>query len=149
MQNAHKQTVTYLNQLIQINNESQDGYRTAAQETDDTRLQTFFNRFSQERAQFSAELQEQVRRLGGDVNNSGTVLGDLHQAWMKFRSAISSNDDEAMIAEAIRGEEYAIEQYSDALSQDLPDYIERTLNAQLGSYREALTELKRLEPVFA
>ena len=58
---AKQQSSSALNDLIVINNDRCEGYRTAAKETEDAELKTLFNDFSAQSEKFATEL----RRFAG------------------------------------------------------------------------------------
>ena len=70
-----------------------------------------------DRLELLNQLQERLRIVdpGNDaLASEGTVSGDLHQSWMKFRS-VFQDDNKAALAEVERGESHLIQEYQDAL----------------------------------
>ena len=62
---ANDNPVSTLNNLIETCKDGEDGFRAAADGVKDSNLRTLFLTYSQQRAQFAAELQNEVRLRGG------------------------------------------------------------------------------------
>lgn len=110
--------LTILKTLTSTLNDSVKGYRESAEKVDSEEFRELFNHFAQQREQASADLAAEVRRLGGDPDDDGSVLGSLHQAWLDLKAAITGNDDKAIINEVERGEDYLKEKFETALKSD-------------------------------
>ena len=70
------------------------------------------------------------RRLGGDPETHGSVLGALHRRWLNVKTAITGKDEAAVLAECERGEDMAVVAYKDALAQDLPSDVRKLIAQQ-------------------
>lgn len=128
-----KSTIKTLNTLIEILRDGQHGFKTAAEDAKAPDLARVFRRYSDQRAQFVAELQTRVLALGADVEKTGSIGGAMHRGWINLKAAMSSNEPHAVLAEAERGEDAAVEAYQKALDNtdlDLPtrDVIARQYN---------------------
>lgn len=109
--------ITVLNSLITTTIDSANGFERAAEDADSGRFATVFRDFGAERRQVVAELQQTVRSLGGTANDDGSLKADLHRRWVDLRAAISSDgDDQAVINEVERGEDYIKAKYEAALA---------------------------------
>jgi uncharacterized protein (TIGR02284 family) len=51
------------------------------------------------------------------------VAGALHRGWVSVKTALTSQDDKAVLEECERGEDSAVAQYRKALKQPLPPAI--------------------------
>jgi uncharacterized protein (TIGR02284 family) len=112
---------TVLEDLIEITRDGEEGFSHAAQYADDRALRDEFNQFSRERAQIVSELQRLERNFGRrDVDYSGSVMGAFHRAWMDIRTIVTQRDDQAILEEAERGEDAALEAYKKALNRKPP-----------------------------
>ena len=109
--------ITVLNSLITTTIDSANGFERAAEDADSGRFASVFRDFGVERRQVVAELQQTVRALGGTPNDDGSLKADLHRRWVDLRAAISSDgDDQAVINEVERGEDYIKAKYEEALA---------------------------------
>lgn len=107
-----------LKTLTSTLNDSINGYRESAERVESQEFRELFNDFARRREQTSAELQAEVRRLGGDPDQDGSAMGSLHQTWLDIKAAVTSRDDKAIINEVERGEDYLKEKFETALKSD-------------------------------
>ena len=75
---SNEEVISTLNDLIETCRDGQNGFQTAADGVKNPELKQLFNSYSRQRASFVGELQDEVRRLGSDPENSGSVAGALH-----------------------------------------------------------------------
>ena len=90
-----------LNQLIQTCKDGENGFRVAAESVDDVNLQHLLESYSQQRSEFAAELESEVKRLDQNPAEAGTwqprCIGDgwtsnpLLQGGTKLRSLPSAS----------------------------------------------------------
>ena len=146
MSNQKQHVVDSLHKLIELNKDSDRGYKEASENVTDPELKTVLYRLSQQRAEFRGEIEEILRKdYGDDASPSDSFLSKLHRGWMDFKTSLSSNDNEAILSECIRGEKHAVETYGEELSEHLPAYIEEQLNAQLELVKGALNQVKEFK----
>jgi uncharacterized protein (TIGR02284 family) len=113
-------TVT-LNTLIATLIDSIDGYQKAAADTTNARFAEMFNARARERQQVLTRLQAAVARLGGNPEDDGTTAGAAHRGWINLKEAVLGRDDEAIVNEVERGEDYLKNKFAAAMdSVDLP-----------------------------
>lgn len=134
-----------LNDLIQTSKDGEEGFRAGAEGVQNPQLRTLFQGYAQQRAKFSSELQSVVSRLGGRAQDSGSVGGTLHRGWMNIKSAVTGKDEGAIIAEAERGEDVAVDTYRKALEKDLPGDIRDIVERQYKQILEAHNRIRSLE----
>jgi uncharacterized protein (TIGR02284 family) len=137
--------ISILNDLVETCKDGQNGFRTAAEEIKNSELTTLFNSYSQQRAQFAAELQSEVRRLGGDPEDAGSTAAVLHRGWMNIKSAVTGEDQGAVIAECERGEDSAVSAYEEALENELPGNLRVIVERQFSQVKEAHDRIRSLE----
>ena len=66
--------ISVLNSLIETTIDSVDGYRRSAQEATNSRFSAAFLERANEREQIVSKLRDEVRRLGGNPEDDGSVL---------------------------------------------------------------------------
>lgn len=137
--------ISTLNNLIETCKDGENGFRTAADGVKNSELKTLFSTYSQQRAQFAAELQTEVRNLGGDPEDTGSVAATLHRGWINIKSAVTGEDESAVISECERGEDAAIKNYRDALNQNLPANVLSIIQRQFTQVQEAHDRIRALE----
>lgn len=134
-----------LNDLVQTCKDGEQGFRDAADAVTNTQIRSAFQEFARQRADFAAELQREVSKLGGTPEKSGSVSGALHRGWMNLKSAITGKDTAAIVAEAERGEDAAVKAYQDALKKDLPRDLRDSIQRQYNSVQSAHDRVRSLE----
>src|SRR6476619_6866390 len=112
---SNDEIISTLNELIEICKDGQEGFRQAAEGVERSDLKSLFYEFSQQRAQFTGELQNLVQGLGGNPGNSGSLAGSVHRGWIKIKAAVTGKDDAAILNECERGEDSAKNTYKEAL----------------------------------
>ena len=111
----NKDQISTLNTLIATTIDSITGYEDSAQNVDSERLREIFRRNADERQEVVSSLREEVRRLGGDPEESGSFLGKAHQRFEDLKAAITGRDEKAIVNEVERGEDYLKEKFETAL----------------------------------
>ena len=107
-----------LKTLTSTLNDSVNGYRQAAEDVESGEFRELFTQFADQRSRASAELQAEVRRLGGEPDKDGSTMGSVHQTWLDLKAAITGRDDKAVLNEVERGEDYLKEKFETALNSD-------------------------------
>jgi uncharacterized protein (TIGR02284 family) len=123
-------TIGVLNNLIETCRDGQEGFQEAAENVVRSDIKQLFTEAAMQRARFLGELQAEVRALGGDPADAGSVAGALHRAWIDVKGTFSGRDEESILAEAERGEDSAVEAYRDALENELPANLRAIISAQ-------------------
>ncbi len=132
-----------LNELLIKNYDAEKGYINALENVDSDRLKIFFKRRASERSQFAKDLRTEILRYGELPEDSGSFKGLAHRNWMTLKSTFSSNNEEAILEEAIRGEEASLESYNDILKdRDLPPSIDNMLIEQRDAIQAAINTEK-------
>jgi uncharacterized protein (TIGR02284 family) len=140
-----KEVRSVLNDLIQTCKDGQQGFLDAAHHVQDANVKTMFLEFSQQRSMYAGELQQEVMRLQGEPEKSGTTTGALHRGWIDFKAKVSGQNDQAAIREAERGEDAAVKAYQKALEKMLPEDLRDTLERQFKGVLEAHKRVRALE----
>lgn len=133
-----------LNDLIESCKDSEEGYRVAAEKVKDADIRALFLNYSRQRAQLAAELQAQVLGIGGDPATSGTTAGAIHRGWLGLKSAVSVDNDLAVLDEAESGEDAIVKNYQHALAKDLPTDIRELVDRQYRKVRETHDQVRSL-----
>ncbi len=135
MASTNDETIDVLNDLIETCKDGVKGFRTAAEAVGNSRAKTLFTSRAQAIESASSQLSAEVRKLGGDAEKSGTAAGAVHRGWIDLKSAVTGKNDDAIVAECVRGENHAVCVYEDALKKTLPADVRSMVEQQ---YRGAL-----------
>ena len=137
--------ISVLNSLIETTIDSVDGYRRSAQEATNSRFSSAFLERATERERVVSELRNQVRQLGGNPEDDGSVLAAAHRAFLSLRDKVTGSDDAAVIAEVDHGETYLANKWEAALKDDrLSPQVRSLVQKQYDSVREGRDTFRRL-----
>ncbi len=115
MSNSHD--IGVLNTLIATTLDSVKGFRDASEDSSGTHTQ-FFTEMASERSRVASEMQDRVRELGGDPETDSSTAGAVHRGFLNLKEAITGRDDQAIISEVERGEDYIKAKFDTAMKDD-------------------------------
>jgi uncharacterized protein (TIGR02284 family) len=140
-----KEIISTVNSLIETLKDGQEGFRQAAEAVKDSGLKSLFSECSVERSRFAVELQDQLRQIGeAEPEDSSSVAGSVHRAWIDLKAAVTSGDDHAILAECERGEDSAVEEYKKAMDADLSSPLRETVSRQYNKVKLAHDRVRNL-----
>lgn len=134
-----------LNHLVETCRDGAHGFRFAAAHVQDTEISDLLIGLAEERHQFAEELVPHVHRLGGQATTDGTTAGAIHRGWMSLKGTVSHHTDEALLAEAERGERAAMHAYHEALGGMLPPTVSDIVERQHAAIRQAHERVAALD----
>ncbi|GAA4386600.1 PA2169 family four-helix-bundle protein [Hymenobacter koreensis] len=144
------ETARAFNDLVEINRTGAKGYQEAAEGVTNPQLKSELSRLSQQRAQFASELEQQARSLGVEApSNEGTIEGALtdaaaavHRGWINLKSAVTGQNDSAILGECETGDSVALTAYETALkSTHLPAQASSVIQKQHGEILAAKNQV--------
>ena len=118
MADAARHDVHTLNSLIETTIDSVDGYERAAREAKNPEFRRIFEERAFERRRVIDDLRQEVTRMGGEVEDDGSVLAKAHRSFLKIRDAVAGGDDKQVIDEVERGEDFIKNKYEMAMRDD-------------------------------
>ncbi|HUF03031.1 MAG TPA: PA2169 family four-helix-bundle protein [Aridibacter sp.] len=136
--------IEQMNNLIRSNKDSEEGFKTAASGVDDEQIKALFQELSSQRAHFVRELQEVVGQYGGEPEEDGSFTGSLHRGWMDIKVAVTGNDKTAILNEAERAEDYAVDAYEEAMKAELPQSVSEIVSREYHLVKAAHDRVKAL-----
>lgn len=147
-ESIHNTLVNNLQELLEKNYDAEKGFTKAMKDAENMRLKTFLQRQAAQRAKFVTELDHQLRALNETPKESGSTTGSLHRTWIDIKSALTGNEDEAVLEECIRGDKASVEEYEEKLKEEnFPPQIQSVLQNQLMEIKSTLNEVKTLEDI--
>jgi uncharacterized protein (TIGR02284 family) len=133
-----EKSIVVLNNLIEINNERIEIYKTAKKVTEENDLKDLFSEFQNTSTIFKSELVEEVQKMGGvpvfTVRNNNLLV----RIWANFKSKFIGKDREDILNTMEYNEFVAIKSYKDTLSDNL-DHLTAELHILLKSQQMLLT----------
>jgi uncharacterized protein (TIGR02284 family) len=116
--------------VIKSLQDGQKGFADIGEHLKDDTLKRYFLAESLKRANFRAELENELHRAGMvDVKESGSASGALHRAWGDLKAKLGAGDHQ-LLETAEQGEDVAKKAYKDALEHDLPLPLRQLLTEQ-------------------
>jgi uncharacterized protein (TIGR02284 family) len=126
-----------LQKLIETCRDGETGYLHAASVASDSKLKSYFQEQSLERARLRAELTDAVKRLGEpDPDTSGSSAAVLHRAWFELKEDFGGGDH-TLLESVEQGEDSAKHAYESALETKLPVGIHELVRNQYASVKAA------------
>jgi uncharacterized protein (TIGR02284 family) len=139
------ETKTSINSLIIINNDRYEGYKKAAEETNDAELKSLFNRFSLQSKGWAESLRAFADKDEPEQNET-TLTGKLYRVWMDVKTAVTAKDRHAVLNSCEYGEDVAKKTYDEVMehSDELPVEVMDVIRKQRSELQQAHDEVKTL-----
>ena len=138
--------VDSLQEILQKNYDAEKGLKEVMVKTDNHSLKKWLQHKAVERSGFATEIDGELRKLGAEPKESSSLTGDLHRVWIDVKTALSSNKDEAIFEECIRGDKASVDEYEKQLKAPyMVGAIVPVLTKQKAKVEQALMQYKRLE----
>lgn len=147
METITEKTSKSLKELIIINNDRYEGYKTAAEETKDVDLKALFQSYSAQSNQFSNELSEIMPDYTYSPDEGETKnTGKLYRVFMDLKAAVRGNDRKGILASCEFGEDEAKKVYNEVLenSGELEDSVLKTIRKQHEELNKAHDKIKAM-----
>lgn len=133
-----------LNDLIETSKDGEYGFRQCAEHAKAPELKTLFTQRADDCRSGAQELQALVVQHGGKAEDSGSAAGAVHRGWVSVRSALTTKDDAAVLAECERGEDTALKRYREAAAKALPAAVQTVVQRQLQGVQRNHDQIKAL-----
>jgi len=141
---SNNDVISTLNDLIETCKDGEQGFRTCAEDIKDAQMKSFFTTRAQSCAEAAAELQQEVRALGGNPETGSSISGALHRRWVDIKGLVTGKDDEAILNECERGEDVAKRSYETALGKSLPANIKTIVERQYNGVMKNHDQVKAM-----
>lgn len=148
LKKVNKEIVDILQELLKKNYDAEAGYKQVMTKAKSPGLKKWLQLKAKQRSEYATQLDTIIREFNATPAEDGTILGSVHRAWIDLKTTLSSETDEAILEECIRGEEASVNEYETQLekvSDFLP--IKDLLNQQMISIKTALEKVKRIEDI--
>ncbi|MCB9880794.1 MAG: PA2169 family four-helix-bundle protein [Planctomycetes bacterium] len=132
--NLESKTVDAAQELITINVDSYLGFTQAAETIPDPDAARLFRQIGNERREHCRELEHAIGAKPED--RSGTVKGTMHRWWLGVRSAMSTDERYAVLAEAERGEDAIKHRYEKLMKENAGNALSPVLHKQYAEVKK-------------
>jgi uncharacterized protein (TIGR02284 family) len=122
--------ISTLNDLLKTTHDGEEGFRALSEQVENPNLKIAFRTAAERCSEGADELIQEIRRLGGDPSDAGSVAGAVHRAWTNVKSMVTGMNEHALLEEAERGEDAAKSAYQSALEQELPMEVRTIIQRQ-------------------
>jgi uncharacterized protein (TIGR02284 family) len=136
-------SVNMLNDLVQVNIDSRDGFRHAADEIEQIAVSSMFTELAEERNRQVQELQSLVSLNGEQPTKEGSFAASAHRTWMDLRTALGGGL-QAVLDEAERGEDHIKAKYEDALKKNAGNAASDVLHRQFAAVKASHDRIKAM-----
>ncbi|MEO2058502.1 MAG: PA2169 family four-helix-bundle protein [Mesonia sp.] len=137
-----------LNNLLEKNYDAEKGYQDAAERIENPSMKDFLQKQAQKRYDFGHEIKTEIKNYGEEPDKGGSAKGTVHRAWMDLKAAVASSSEEQVMEEVQRGEQSAINEYNEVISEtSLPPSVQQVLTKQRDQIVEAQQSAKNFEVV--
>ncbi len=146
MQTTEK-TNTAIKDLVIINNDRTQGYKTASDNTTEADLKALFTRLSQQSKGFADELKPLMTdndKLPKEDETKNT--GKLFRVWMDVKAALTGKNRKGVLTSCEFGEDKAKKTYDDVLkdTEDLDSKTVELITKKRGELQKSHDEIKQL-----
>lgn len=143
-----EQTVSVLNDLLNITNDRIEGFSKVEDKVWETRstLKADYDQMVAQSQIMKTELISLITERGGDADNTTTTAGALHRAWIDVKNTFSSDKAESTLENVVFGEKAAIDSYEEALdSGKLCPESSKVILDQLHHLKASYSKFENLE----
>lgn len=134
-----------LQYLLGTLRDGQKGFADAAEHATTPELKALFAARSAERAGMATDIETHIAALGDKPREGGSVGAALHRTWLNVRDALTGRDDHAVLAECVRGEDVADNNYQDVLKEtELPADIRAFVEGQYAKVKASHDQLYQM-----
>lgn len=137
-------TQTLLNRLIVMAKDGEGVLTAAAEEAFHPELKTALADYARFFHNAAAELQGQVRALGGEPKGRGSFENTLHRTWLHLKSMAFGHDERVILDEVEAEESLADALYAEAPQWDLPQDVRQIIDRQAAEARQRHQQIREL-----
>lgn len=129
--------------LLELNLNSQNGYKTAAAALNNQEYADLFRQYAQQRQELAAELTDLLQASHHHPGKTGTLAGLFYQGWLNLESMLTKGDA-PMFAECERADELVLSAYQDVMGKTTREEVMKILRKQFTVIRDAHDRVKVL-----
>jgi uncharacterized protein (TIGR02284 family) len=127
---SHEATYAMLQDLLETSKEGERGFLLATQDNREPGIVDVLKDGEESCRAAAAELQDQVRLLGGAPEVGRTVKAPVYRGWISFKAVAIPRDAKLILEECERGEDYAKARYEEAMNVELTESLRAILERQ-------------------
>lgn len=143
-------TISVLNDLLNITNDRIAGFSKVEDKVWETHsdLKSAYDDMVSRSTDMKNDLINLINTKGGEADNSTSVSGAFHRAWIDVKDTFATDKDESTLENVVFGEKAAIDAYQDALdSGDLCPESTTLIIDQLHHLKASYAKFETLESI--
>jgi uncharacterized protein (TIGR02284 family) len=130
--------------LVEVLRDGQEGFKELGHRLQNDDAKRFFLEETQRRAEYAAELENELHRMGvHDVKVSTSHAGKARLFWGEIQASLAGGQ-KALLSTAERCDEAAIKAYASALKEELPLPVREMLDRQQAHIERTHDRVKAL-----
>ncbi|MHB1673931.1 MAG: PA2169 family four-helix-bundle protein [Acidobacteriaceae bacterium] len=130
--------------VIQALHDGQKGLAAIGSDLKDETAKHYLLQETQLRAEYAAELENELHHLGvHDVNEGGTAVGAVERVWGDLKAKLGGGDS-TLLETAEQGEDVAKAKYAEVLTETLPGNVAELLRDQQAHILEFHDKIRSL-----
>ncbi len=134
--------------LLRRNLDGYHGYTLAEESIKNDNFKNFLKTYALQRRKYADEIEAELVKRDLPEGDNTSILGDLHEAFMKLRNSISKMTDKDILDECARGENQTVSDYEKVLkSNELPPELQKMAMRHHDKIRAAEQTLHKLATV--
>jgi uncharacterized protein (TIGR02284 family) len=142
MADDNDKTLRALHDLAATCNDAAEGYAKAAKAVHDTDFSDWLAAVSNKREQFSADIENAIRNLGGESREDLHQGGILHGGWVDLEKRLRPKDEQEVVQNCITGDTGTLKHYDHTLAQSLSPEMRSLVQGQMAAVQEDLASLR-------
>ncbi|MDB4292621.1 PA2169 family four-helix-bundle protein [Maribacter sp.] len=133
--------------ILEKNEDAIKGFEKAAENAKELGTKAYFSKRVENRTMFLKQMRNSVTELNlGNNEIEGSTAGAVHRTWMDVKAFFSSDNDESMLEEAVRGDKSAVKEYNEVLAETMiPSRVKEIIREQRDSIQNDLETSEILE----
>lgn len=137
-------TIDKVQDIIQVNIDSRDGFLEAAEKIDDASITRLFRSLADERSTHIEVLSQIVTSNGVQPHREGSTAAKLHRYFIDFRAALNGGDRYVILVEAERGEDHIKHLYESVLKDTAGSAMNDVLQRQYAAVKKGHDQVRDL-----
>ncbi len=145
--NLARETIDALQELIQVNIDSRDGFNEAAAQIDDMTISSLFRQLAEDRNEQASELRTIVAANREEPEDSGSLSAAAHRMLIDVRAALGGGVP-VVLSEAERGEDWIKAKYEEVLKQTAGSAVNDVLSRHYAAVKAAHDRVRDLRDTY-
>jgi uncharacterized protein (TIGR02284 family) len=141
---ANTSAIDVLSHLIEINRDVAAALRSAAEGANNSEVETILAQYTTRHSVFVDDLNRELTRLDGDIEERGSLGDALHQSWQAIKASVTGSSAASLLSaceEAERSAEVAYLNAVDAVSTGQPHRLIQKQCEEIKGFRTRLSRL--------